>query len=165
MIDPPSDKQTILKFLAETPLKLSKLINGLSETELRWRNVEGEFSALENICHLRDLEREGYAVRIERILNENNPFLTDFDGAQIAAKRDYHREDQRLMLNDFEAARSQNLEKLRALSAEQMERCGTLEGIGECSLARLLEMMREHDEGHLEELSAIRTRFERSAQS
>jgi hypothetical protein len=48
---------------------------------------------------------------------------------------------------------------LRSLSEEQLERAGTLEGVGKITLMRLAEMMREHDEGHIEELRVLRQRL------
>jgi hypothetical protein len=51
-----ADFAALLDFLHETPNTLARLIDGLSLAELRFRNSEVEFSALENLCHLRDLE-------------------------------------------------------------------------------------------------------------
>ncbi len=158
MNDNLSDVPASLQFLQETPAKLSKLIEGLSDSQLRLRNSDGDFSVLENICHLRDLEREGYEPRIDRILTKPNPTLPDFDGGRIAAERNYNAEDPATALQEFTTTRLQNLQRLRAADAEQIQRTGTLEGVGLVTLARLTEMMREHDEGHLEDLRVIRQR-------
>jgi len=39
----------------------------------------GAFCPVEHCWHLADLEREGYGVRIQRLLRENQPLLRDFD--------------------------------------------------------------------------------------
>jgi len=45
------------------------LVAGLEQTP-------GEpFCAIEHVCHLRDIERDGYHVRIRRLLTEDNPSL------------------------------------------------------------------------------------------
>jgi len=54
------------------------------------QNSPDEFSVLENICHLRDLELQGYTPRIRRILAEADPDLADFDGARVAAESSYN---------------------------------------------------------------------------
>lgn len=161
----PGDLAGLLKCLKETPNTLSALINDISDSELRWRNSDGEFSALENICHLRDIEAEGYATRINRILDETNPFLADIDGGRLAIERSYNDQDPDLALRAFVVARTKNLEKLRGVDTEELKREGTLEGVGLVTLKRLSEMMREHDEGHVGELRVLRRRLKQFRQS
>lgn len=155
-----TDLVALLEFLSETPNKLANLTSGLSDREFRMLNSSGEFSALENICHLRDLERQGYGPRIQRILAEPNPALADFDGARVAVESSYHNEQPGVALREFQEARQKNLERLRALNEDQLEREGTLAGVGGITLKRLVEMMREHDEGHLEDLRVLRQQLE-----
>jgi hypothetical protein len=151
----------LLQFLEGTSARISEFIDGLSDSELRWRNTESEFSALENICHLRDLEQQGYATRITRMLEENDPALADFDGARVAAESNYNQEQPEFALQAFVLTRKQNVQKLRSLTEEQLRREGRLEGVGKITLKRLAEMMREHDEGHLEDLRVLRQRIEK----
>ena len=155
------DFVALLQFLEHTPARISELIEGLSDSELRWRNAESEFSAVENICHLRDLEMRGYLSRITRILAETNPALSDFDGARVAAESNYNCEPPNIALRAFSSTRKLNVEKFRSLTEEQLRREGTLEGVGKITLQRVAEMMREHDEGHLEDLRVLRQRFEK----
>jgi len=151
----------LLQFLDCTPLRISELIEGLSDSELHWRNSESEFSAVENICHLRDLETRGYATRITRMLDEDDPALADFDGARVAAESNYNEEQLDVAFQSFLLTRKQTIAKLRSLTAEQLLRAGTLAGVGRITLKRLADMMREHDEGHLEDLRVLRQRLER----
>jgi len=51
---------------------------------------------------------------------------------------------------------------LRTLTEGQLNREGSLAGVGKITLSRLAEMMREHDEGHLADLRSLRRRLERS---
>jgi len=158
-----SDLRALLDFLDDTPNKVANFVRELSGAETRLKNSLDEFSALENICHLRDLERQGYSLRIRRILAETDPHLADFDGARVAAESNYNNELPNLALEAFQAARKANVEKLRSLTDEQLRREGTLEGVGRITLRLLAEMMREHDEGHLEDLRVVRQRLSGSA--
>lgn len=153
--------ETLLDFLRETPTKLARLTDDLSAAELSLKNSPAEFSALENICHLRDLELGGYTPRIRRMLDEADPALADFDGARVAAESNYNSEQADLALQAFETARRENVEILSSLTAEQLKREGTLEGVGRITLKQLAEMMCEHDEGHIEDLRVSRQRLER----
>lgn len=151
----------LLDLLGETPNKLARLTEGFSAAELRWKNSADEFSALENFCHLRDLELEGYARRINQILNEIQPLLVDFDGARVAIERNYNNQQPEVALPAFQTARRQNVELLRSLTEEELERGGTLEGVGRITLRQLAVMMREHDEGHIDDLRVLLQRLER----
>lgn len=160
-----ADFAALLDFLNRTPNELGKLTDGLSDVEFRLRSSESEFSALENLCHLRDLELQGYTPRINRIINECDPALADFDGARVAAESNYHDEQAERALQAFQMARSENVQTLKTLSAEQLKRQGTLAGVGSITVKRLAEMMREHDEGHIEDLRVLRQRVERRQSS
>jgi len=157
----PAHFTKLLDLLDATPKKLAQFTDGLSVAELRFRNSENEFSALENLCHLRDLELQGYTIRIDRMLNESDPALEDFDGARVAAENDYNSQPAADALQTFQTARRENVEKLRSSSAEQLEREGTLAGVGKITLRQLAEMMREHDEGHLYAVEMLRRQLER----
>src|SRR2546423_7958789 len=145
-----------IAFLEETPEAVRHLRDGFEGDELRARADDGSFSFVEHACHLRDIEREGYGARIEKILNEESPSLADLDGPKLAAERRYNEQRFEDGLEEFSEARSRNASALRALTDEQLGRRGVLEGVGEITLARLVSMMREHDAEHLRELKELR---------
>ena len=50
-----------------------------------WEGVPSEqFTAIEQVCHVRDIEIEGYQVRFRRTLEEASPFLPSIDSETIA---------------------------------------------------------------------------------
>jgi hypothetical protein len=139
-----------------SPDEAARLLRDLSEQAVKARNSPDEFSALENICHLRDIEVEGYTVRVNKILTENKPMLPDIDGGRLAIDRAYNNQEVDEALEAFALARRQNIAVLLQVNEEQLKRSGFMTGIGEITLEKLLVMMRDHDEGHLEELRRIR---------
>lgn len=142
----------LLKSLASTPIELSRLVGHVSPESIAVKPSPEEFSVLENVCHLRDLESEAYAVRIQRILHEDLPFLTNFEGTRLAIERDYNRQDLDRALATFCEERGKNLVLLSQTAHGEFKRLGELEGLGKITLLKLLEMMHEHDEGHLDDL-------------
>jgi hypothetical protein len=156
------DLRDLLACLSETPTAVAQLVNDLPVTSLVVRPSPDEFSVLENVCHLRDVEIDGYAVRIRRILAEDEPHLADVDGTRLAIERDYNKQDINEALSSFNSARNKNLTILKKTSETDLSRSGTMEGVGRISLERLLEMMCEHDESHLEDLRISRTRILRA---
>jgi hypothetical protein len=145
-----------LELLANTPSELELLIKDLSASQLKARRTPDEFSIAENLCHLRDIEIEGYQVRIKRILTEDRPALADVDGGRLAVERDYNSQPATEALTEFRRARFENLQALQGIDESQLRREGTLEGVGAVSLEKLILLMHEHDEDHLSDLRILR---------
>lgn len=156
--------EQLLETLASNPATLAALVDDIPENELRVRHPLGEFSIVEHVCHLRDIEVEGYGIRINRILKEASPALPDIDGSQLALERDYNSQLLSVAFEQFRHARERNIELLRGLEEEELIREGMLEGIGAINLRRLLCLMLEHDESHLAAIRAVRERLVNSEQ-
>lgn len=155
----PEEMSELLSILAATPQKIQSLLKDIPDEQQRRRYSEGEFSCLENVCHLRDIEAEGYATRINRILKEDRPFLADIDGGRLAVERDYNNQDLHEALVAFTLAREGNTRVINDLGPVELSREGTLEGVGIVRLDQLLLMMRDHDVNHLMEIEQIRQRL------
>ncbi|HME92500.1 MAG TPA: DinB family protein [Myxococcaceae bacterium] len=136
--------------LQQFPSVLRRRVAGLGEDVLRSKRSEAEFSVAENICHLRDIEREGYSVRLRRLLDEEQPLLPDIDGARLAQERGYNSQPVPGALEDFAAERMRNVGIILGLRAEQLHRTGVLQTVGEITVERLLAIMEEHDREHLQ---------------
>lgn len=149
----------LLDWLAETPNILERSVIGLTDAQLRQRPTPEEFSLVEQICHLRDIETDGYTIRIGRILNEDHPQLPDLDGSQLAVERDYQAQNPTVALADFATARDANIARLRGIPLIELERTGELEGTGAVTIRRLIEMMRGHDTVHRGEVAALLSGF------
>jgi hypothetical protein len=132
------------------------MLSGMTDEDRRWKPSGGEFSVLENVCHLLDIEREGYAVRIERLLKEDGPTLPDIDGSRLARERDYNKRNAETMMEEFARAREANVRIVKGLSSAQLGRAGVLETVGAITLDELIAMMRAHDEAHRQEISQLR---------
>jgi len=127
-------------------------VEQMPESLHRTRDSAGFFALVEQVWHLADLEEEGFAVRIRRILSESNPSLADFRGDVIAKERRYIEQPLAPALRRFEETRAANVATLSAASEAELQRAGTQEGVGEVTLARVAEMMAAHDASHAAEL-------------
>jgi hypothetical protein len=154
----PQDFENLLAFLEETPEVIRSLSENLRVRELRRKPAKEEFSFLEHVCHLRDIEREGYGVRIAKLLSEEQPFLPDIDGDKLAAERNYNSQSFDQALSAFKRARRNNIQTIRPLPPENLKRIGVFQNVGTITLQQLLSMMREHDNEHLRALSDLRSR-------
>jgi hypothetical protein len=122
---------------------------------LRIRASDGRFAMVEHLCHLGDLEREGYGMRIDRLLSDGWPEWDDFDGETIAMERNYLDQDAEAALQRFVDARAANVARLRALRKSDWERRGMHRGLGEVTMTRLVEMMVQHDRDHAVDINVL----------
>ncbi|HTO87842.1 MAG TPA: DinB family protein [Thermoanaerobaculia bacterium] len=147
--------ETLLLTLESTPALLARAAREFSARETKERPAGGGFSLVENVWHLADLEREAYGVRIGRLLTEENPILSNFDGDAIARARDYQRRNLAEGLGAFSLARRENIEWLRAVPAAAWKRAGLQESVGRITLADVPRMMAEHDRSHTEDIREL----------
>ena len=147
--------ETLLLTLESTPALLARAAAALPRSEVRCRPAQRSFSFVENVWHLADLEREGFGLRIQRILTEENPALANFDGDLLARERAYQERDVERGLALFARARAQNLETLRQLRPADWKRRGSQEGIGRVALSDIPRMMAEHDRSHGADIAHI----------
>ena len=115
-----------------------------------WDGVPSEaLTALEQICHVRDIEIDGYHVRIRRTLAESHPTLVSLDTDALARDRAYGADDADAALAAFRAARATTIELLRGLSPAQFDRTAEFEGYGRLTLRSLVHYLCSHDQQHL----------------
>lgn len=137
------------------PAELRALLASAPQTRLRQRAADGTFALIEQAWHLADLEAEGYGVRIEKMLAEDDPQLPDFRGDVVAEERRYLELELEPALRKLEDARARNVARVEGLTAEQLQRAGAQDGVGRVTIARVVEMMAEHDAGHAREVRAL----------
>lgn len=151
MAVPPS----LLSELDQMPAQLERLVRSVPEEHRRWQpedagGAPGEtFSALGHVCHLRDIEADGYHVRVRRMLEEDHPSLVSIDGYELARERRYEEADLEDALAAFRTARSRTLDTLRGLTDAQLDRAGEFAEYGGLTLRALLHYLRSHDQQHL----------------
>jgi len=129
-----------------------------------WEGIPSErFTPLEQALHVRDIERLGYHVRLERTRDEENPLLADIDSYELAAQRGYATavgDDAAHALADFAAARAQTVAMLAALTPAQLTRPATFEGLGAVTLRGLVHLLCSHDQQHLAGLQWLLSRID-----
>jgi hypothetical protein len=148
------ERENLLAKLEEMPAFLQAALGALSSAEAVVPGPNGTFSPVEQCWHLADLEREGYAARIGRLLSEEDPFLPDFDGERVARERRYQTLSLADGLRAFLSARAETLSRLRSMREGDWERTGRQEGVGRVALCDLPAMIAAHDASHRGEIEA-----------
>lgn len=128
-----------------------------------WDGIPSEpFTAIEQICHIRDIEIEGYHMRIQRALAEHCPTLASIDSIAITAQRPYAQANVAEVFASFRAAREYTLQLITGLTEAQLQRTALFEGYGPLTLRSLLHYLCSHDQQHLSGLQWLMGKIEAS---
>jgi hypothetical protein len=128
-----------------------------------WEGVPSEqLTAIEQVCHVRDIEVDGYHVRFHRTLNESNPTLASIDTEALAKERAYGVSSADSALAAFREARAKTVALLTRLTPEQFNRPAVFEGYGPLSLRSLVHYLCSHDQQHLAGLQWLLGKIEAS---
>jgi hypothetical protein len=145
----------MLEQLAAAPDHLESVVRDFAPTQLDWTPPDWaaapaeQFSALATVCHLRDIERIGYHVRLERIVTERHPDLESVDGFALADQRNYRGESMDRALAEFRVARAESVERVRRWSTADFDRTATFAEYGKLTARGLLHLLSSHDLQHL----------------
>jgi hypothetical protein len=122
----------------------------LQWTPASWEGIPSEkFTILEQLCHVRDIELEGYQVRFRRLLEEVDPTLISVDGYALVSRYRYAEADPAEVLRQIQSARSRTVEMISNLNESQLNRTGFFEDYGTVTLKGLIHYLCSHDQQHL----------------
>lgn len=135
---------TLRAFVADTPA------TALDWRPASWEGIPSErLTIRQQICHVRDIEIDGYAVRFARLLREQEPVLESIDGYELIESRQYDQTDLATAFTAFEKARTGVMQLLEAIGPHDLNRRGTFEGYGTVTVKGLIHFLCSHDQQHL----------------
>ena len=148
--------ENTIALLARTPATLDALLRGLPDAWARENEGSKTWTAFDIVGHLIQGERTDWMPRARMILEfgETRTF-EPFD--RKAQERESRGKTLPQLLDEFAAARAENLAALRALNLMQqdLERRGRHPSFGTVTLSQLLATWTVHDMTHLHQLSRI----------
>lgn len=161
-----ADLDDFLADLTAFPAGLGRLLRrcpdgGLDFTPGDWTGSPGEaLNVRQQVCHLRDIEIDGYQKRFARVLSESHPLLPSIDGITLATERRYDQTPVDAAFDAFAAARANTVRMLQSLKAPELARTGEFEGIGAVTLGGLVHFLASHDLQHLSGIEWLIGKFE-----
>jgi hypothetical protein len=144
----------LLGALEEFPRSLNALVNAAPPAAFdfvpdSWQGAPGEALTLrQHICHLRDIERDGYQPRFTRTLGEDGPFLPSLNGLALVGERNYDATEVGGALEAYSEARRQTMSIIANVSARDLTRPAIFEGYGRVNLLALIHFLCSHDQQH-----------------
>jgi DinB superfamily len=125
-----------------------------------WEGIPSEpFTPIEQVCHVLDIEVDGYHMRFRRALQELKPRLISLDGEKLAAERRYASANVAEVLTAFRLARAKTMELIAGLSPQQFARTAEFEGRS-LTIRSLVHYLCSHDQQHLAGLQWLLGRIE-----
>jgi hypothetical protein len=144
-----------LAALDAMPAQFARLYRSVPADRWDWRPASWEacpgetFTAREHVCHLRDIEIDGYQIRIRRTRDEQRPILEPLDGYLLAKERRYGDTDPMQGMAAFAGARAMTLDMIRSLDEAQLKHRASFAEYGDVSLQGLIYILCSHDQQHL----------------
>ena len=151
----PLNPTFVLDLLAENGNALAKLVDGLSEEAMNHQTAEGVWSIRDHIAHFYDTQ-EMLDVRVDLMLNHDNPDLAAMAVYEFATEADRHPTAVRGILETFFRKREACVARLRERPISDMYRPGSHPEFGELTILRQAAYMAYHEQVHLSEIEELR---------
>ena len=131
-----------------------KALDGITEAELDRRPAPGKWTAREIVHHLADSEMTS-AIRLRRLIAEDNPVIVGYDQEEFARRLRYDRPIA-ASLGALKAARETTCEILDRLTEAEWQRTGTHSESGPYSVQLWLEIYGVHAHDHADQIRRAR---------
>ncbi|KAF0112306.1 MAG: hypothetical protein FD147_179 [Chloroflexi bacterium] len=142
----------ILAILKTTPVVMDTLTKNLSDTDWKVKPTPSEWSILETICHIFDVEKEINIPRFEKILSNEDPFLVGIDSDIWVNQRNYNETRTPFCLTKFLKLRLTFLKILNSLSSADWQRTVRHSIFGPTSLLELAIFIIRHEQDHIRQV-------------
>jgi FMN phosphatase YigB (HAD superfamily) len=144
--------QALYAILQSTPAALLTLKNSVASERWENRMNADEWNLTEIICHLRDVDADVNIPRINKLIDENNPFLPGVDTDRWADERKYSSQNGSNALTDFVNARLELLSLFEQLSEQDWQRRARHAILGPTTLQEIAAIIASHDRLHIQQI-------------
>lgn len=142
----------LLQALASTPTDIKRLLKGIDESTARRRPADSEWSMVEIVNHLVDIE-DRYRVRLKRVITEDNPYFDYMHPDEAAVDESISIQ---ALVKQFELGRGETVGFLSAISQGDWARPAVHETLGETRFRFLVQNLLDHDIMHLSQIVDVR---------
>ena len=129
------------------PGEILDAVAGLDDAQLDRRPADGGWTPREVVHHTADSEMTS-AIRLRRLVAEENPTIVGYDGDEFARRLHYADRPIEPALAAIAGARATTVQILEGLSEDDWGRTGTHSELGPYGVERWLEIYSEHCDEH-----------------
>jgi hypothetical protein len=135
--------------------EVASVLEGFPDESLGAHPIEGKWSAREIVHHLADSETTA-AIRLRRLLIEENAVIQGYDQDLFASSLRYNERDMAPALDAFRAARETTAQILSLMTDEQWQREGTHNELGRYTPEIWLTVYAAHAHNHALQIKRLR---------
>ncbi len=139
----------------KAPQQLREICRELAEDDSRRKPGVGKLSAIEHVCHLRDMERDAFGLRLRRLLEEDVPGLERLNMDHYVDEARWRDKTFLQMVEDWEKHRRANIELVEATGPAEWARVGSQPDVGQITFVEVVKQWARHDREHLRQLEII----------
>ena len=151
----PQERDALIKQYASGYDEVMTALNNFPAESLGAHPIPGKWSAREIVHHLGDSETTS-AVRIRRLLCEDQPLIHGYDQDEFAKRLRYNERDMGPALEAFRSARATTAQLLPLMSEEDWQRAGTHTENGRYSAEDWLRIYADHAHNHAAQIRRLR---------
>ena len=151
----PEERHVLIKQYADGYDEVIRALDNFPAESLGAHPITGKWSAREIVHHLGDSESTS-AIRIRRLLVEDDPLIQGYDQDQFADRLHYNERDMAPSLEAFRYARETTMQLLPLLSDEDWQRAGTHSESGRYTLEDWLRIYAAHAHNHAAQIRRLR---------
>jgi DinB family protein len=155
---PPKDRSFIdacLERARTGPVALAETCRGLSDEDHRRKPGVGKLSLLEHMTHMLDMERDVFAVRLRRVLEEEDPALDPVDQEHSVDESRYAGRTFAELMEEWETLRRANVELVERTGPDEWSRPVRHPDLGKATFADVVQRWSRHDADHLRQIEII----------
>lgn len=142
--------------------EVTRNLEGFPKAQLTAHPIPGKWSAAEIVHHLADSETTS-ALRLRRLLVEDNPLIQGYDQDAFAARLNYNNRDMAPALDAFRSARATTAQLFDSMSDEDWRRAGTHSESGSYTAEDWLAIYAAHAHNHASQIGRLRDALKENA--
>lgn len=154
------ERQTLIAQYAQGYAEVVAALEGFASDELTARPLPGKWTAAEIVNHLADSEMNS-ALRLRRLLTEDNPLLPGYDQDFYAVHFRYNERPIEPALAALRGARETSAQILAQMSESDWQRTGTHTESGPYSMTDWLRIYAAHAHNHAAQIRRLRAVLDR----
>ena len=151
----PEEKSELIAKYAAGYDEVMKALDGFPADSLSAQPIPGKWSAREIVHHLGDSESTS-ALRLRKLLVEDNPTIYGYDEADFAVKLRYNERDMAPALDAFRSSRETTTQLLGMMSDDEWKREGVHTESGPYSVEKWLRIYAEHAHNHAGQIARLK---------
>lgn len=115
----------------------------------------GKLSAIEHVCHLIEMERDVFGVRLQRILDEDSPRLDAVSMDHFVDPARWQGRTLGDLIEEWEQIRRANVQRVAGAGNDDLDRIALQPDVGRISFLQVVRQWARHDREHVRQLEIL----------